>query len=136
MSVIAIDCDGTIMTHEYPKIGKDIGAIPVLKRLIKNGHKLILWTMRSDNKLAEAVEWLEQNNVTLTYINRNPTQLEWTNSPKIYAELYIDDAAAFCPLKSDRILSRRPFVDWVVMEQWLEDHGYFNHENEITTIEL
>ena len=45
---IAIDFDGTCVTHEYPNIGKDIGAIPVLKQLVKDGHKLILYTMRSD----------------------------------------------------------------------------------------
>lgn len=40
---ICIDFDGTCVTHEYPKIGKDIGAVPVLKRLIETGNKLILF---------------------------------------------------------------------------------------------
>ena len=44
---IAIDFDGTCVTHDYPEVGKDIGAVPVLKRLIDAGHKLILHTMRS-----------------------------------------------------------------------------------------
>jgi hypothetical protein len=35
------------MTHDYPKIGKDIGAVLVLKELIDNKHQLILFTMRS-----------------------------------------------------------------------------------------
>ena len=43
---IAVDFDGTCVTHEYPKVGKDIGAAPVLKKLIKEGHQLILHTMR------------------------------------------------------------------------------------------
>ena len=30
------------------EIGKDIGAVPVLKELVENGHNLILFTMRSD----------------------------------------------------------------------------------------
>ena len=47
---IAIDFDGTCTTHEFPKIGKDIGAVRVLKRLINNGHNLILFTMRSDRR--------------------------------------------------------------------------------------
>ena len=46
--IIAIDFDGTCVTHEFPKIGKDIGAIPVLKELTNKGHKLILFTMRSN----------------------------------------------------------------------------------------
>ena len=44
--VIAVDFDGTCVTHAFPKIGEDIGAVPVLKRLVKAGHKIILYTMR------------------------------------------------------------------------------------------
>ena len=44
---IAIDFDGTIVEHRYPEIGREIPfAIETLKRLIKDGHKLILWTVR------------------------------------------------------------------------------------------
>jgi hypothetical protein len=41
---ICIDFDGTCVTHEFPNIGKDIGAIPVLKRKIlqsQTDHLLI-----------------------------------------------------------------------------------------------
>lgn len=34
--IIAIDFDGTCVTHEYPNIGRDIG--PVLRKLVENGH--------------------------------------------------------------------------------------------------
>jgi hypothetical protein len=50
MAIIGIDFDGTVVTHDFPKIGKDIGAVPVLRKLVDNGHKLILFTMRSDIK--------------------------------------------------------------------------------------
>lgn len=46
--IIGIDFDGTVVTHDFPKIGKDIGAVPILRKLVENGHKLILHTMRSD----------------------------------------------------------------------------------------
>ena len=46
--IIAIDFDGTCVTHEFPKVGKDINAVPVLKALVENGHQLVLFTMRSD----------------------------------------------------------------------------------------
>ncbi len=46
--IIAIDFDGTCVTHAFPKIGKDIGSVPVLKALTEQGHKIILFTMRSD----------------------------------------------------------------------------------------
>jgi len=44
---IVVDFDGTVVTHDFPRIGKDIGSIPVLKRLAAEGHKLIVFTMRS-----------------------------------------------------------------------------------------
>jgi hypothetical protein len=52
---IVVDFDGTVVTHDYPRVGKDIGAVPVLKELIKNKHQLILFTMRSGKKLDDAV---------------------------------------------------------------------------------
>ena len=59
--ILNIDFDGTVVTHAFPEIGDDIGAVPVLKALVENGHQLILFTMRSDNKdgnyLTQAVNW-------------------------------------------------------------------------------
>ena len=44
---IAIDFDGTIVEHRYPKIGNEIPfATDTLKMLIKDRHRLILWTVR------------------------------------------------------------------------------------------
>lgn len=37
--IIALDFDGTAVTHEYPEIGKDIGAVPVLKELLEKGTR-------------------------------------------------------------------------------------------------
>jgi hypothetical protein len=42
----------------------DIGAAEVLKELVA-GHKLILWTLRSEAALAEAVEWFKENGIEL-----------------------------------------------------------------------
>jgi hypothetical protein len=112
--IIAIDFDGTCVTHEFPKIGKEIGAAPVLRKLIESGCKLILFTMRSDivnptgtdnelhlesgNYLTEALNWFKDNNIPLYGVQTNPTQHTWTTSPKAYAQLYIDDAALGCLL--------------------------------------
>lgn len=134
--VIAIDFDGTCVSHEFPKMGKDIGAIPVLKRLVAAGHKLILYTMRSNQEtvhtldkeiagisghfLLDAVKWFEDNNIPLYGVQRNPTQFHWTNSPKCYAELYIDDAALGIPLI---YTDTRPYVDWAAVTLLLEKQG-------------
>src|SRR6266576_447443 len=97
--IIAIDFDGTCVTHEYPRIGKEIGAGPVLKKLSDAGHQLILWTMRSGITLNSAIKWFENKGLPLYGVNTNPTQCEWTQSPKCYAPLYIDDAALGAPTK-------------------------------------
>lgn len=117
---IAVDFDGTCVTHEYPNIGKDIGAVPVLKKLTDSGHKIILNTMRSGDKLKEAMQWFVNNNIPLYGANENPTQKSWTESPKVFANLYIDDAALGCPLTFDHAVSSRPFVNWVMVEEILE----------------
>ena len=120
---IAIDFDGTCVTHDYPRIGKDINAVNVLKKLVANGHKLILNTMRSGKELKEAINWFKENDIELYGANENPTQKRWTNSPKVYAHLYIDDAALGCPLKMDLSISDRPFVDWEAVSCLLKDNG-------------
>ena len=127
--IVAIDFDGTCVSHEFPEVGKDIGAVPVLKELVEKGHQLILWTMRSDREalnptgddfiidvrgtfLTDAINWFKDNQIPLWGIQRNPTQTNWTTSPKVYAQLYIDDAALGCPLKLDPNISKNSFVDW------------------------
>ena len=115
IKTILTDFDGTVVTHEFPKIGKDIGAIPVLKELIANGYKLILFTMRSDFKgntyLTDAVNWFKQNDIPLYGIQSNPTQHIWTTSPKAYGQIMIDDSALGCPLIYPEN-NLRPYVDW------------------------
>lgn len=117
---IAIDFDGTCVTHEYPYIGKDIGAIPVLKKITDKGHRLILFTMRSGKKLDEAVNWFKTNNIPLYSVGYNPGQGNWTSSTKCYAQLYIDDAGFGCPLLFNDQLSERPFVNWKAIEDYFD----------------
>jgi len=119
--IIAIDFDGTVVTHEYPRIGKDIGAVPYLKRLTDNGHKLILFTMRSGNELEEAKKWFAERNIPLYGINENPDQ-NWTTSPKPYAHLYIDDSGLGVPLKKEQGVSKT-FVDWDKVALYLKAYN-------------
>lgn len=121
--IIGLDFDGTCVSHEFPYVGKDIGSLPVLKKLVANGHQLILWTMRSNNHrgnfLSDAVNWFSSNEIPLWAIQTNPSQVSWTSSPKAYCEMYIDDAALGCPLKYDSSISSRDFVDWKKVEEIL-----------------
>lgn len=64
MATIAVDFDGTIVTHEYPKIGTEIPfAIETLKMLIRDHHRLILWSVREGHLLQEAVDWCKERGV-------------------------------------------------------------------------
>jgi len=134
---ILIDGDGTAFSHEFPYIGNDIGSVPVLKKLTDNGHKLILFTMRSHRHffhadgttrdcLQEAIDWFAKNDIPLYGIQTNPTQKDWTDSPKAYGQLMIDDTAVGCPLKIDKKISQRPFVDWEKVEELLTIKGLIN----------
>lgn len=137
---IVIDFDGTVVTHDFPKVGNDIGAVPVLKELIANGHRLILFTMRSDivnpkggdaeihlesgNYLTDAVDWFKSAGIELFGIQTNPTQHTWTTSPKAYGQIIIDDAALGCPLTYGfPIAHQRPFVDWIKVRKWFVEMG-------------
>ena len=132
--VIAVDFDGTCVTHEYPRVGQDIGAVPVLKKLVENGHQLILNTMRSGHELGEAVDCFKTNEIELYGVGYNPTQARWTTSNKCYAELYIDDAGLGAPLSimktknddGDELPYGRPFINWNVVEEYLTNMGLIN----------
>lgn len=115
--IIAVDFDGTCVTHAYPKIGDDIGAASVLRAMVARGDKLILHTMRSGKTLTAAIEWFTANGIELYGVNENPDQNTWTTSKKPYAELYIDDAALGAPLK--RPMTGRPYIDWAAVAQML-----------------
>lgn len=92
---IAVDFDGTIVEHEYPKIGKPIPfAIDVLKKLqYEEHHMLILWTVRAGTLLDEAVEYCKNKGLEFYAVNKNfPEEtLEPGISRKIVADIYIDD---------------------------------------------
>lgn len=133
--IIAVDFDGTCVKHAFPEIGEDIGAAPILRLLVHRGHKLILFTMRSDvdapksddpsiiaepgDYLSAAVKWFEDNNIHLWGVNCNPEQHTWTGSPKPYAHIYIDDAALGVPLINKP--GERPYVDWVMVHYMLHN---------------
>ncbi len=120
---IAIDFDGTCVEHDYPAVGMDVeGAVDTLRALNKRGHRLILYTMRSGEKLEAALKWFKERKITLWAVNRNPEQEEWTESPKVYADIYIDDSALGCPIMFiDGV--RRPVVKWAKVRSQLEFDG-------------
>ncbi len=134
--IIALDFDGTVVKHRYPEVGEDIGAVPVLQALQKNGHQFILFTMRDNhsnhrNCLKEASDWFAKNHINLIGINCNPWQKSWTDSTKVYAPMYIDDAALGAPLKRDTP-NERPYIDWGKCVDMFADMGLLSDEQAST----
>jgi hypothetical protein len=91
---IAVDFDGTIVEHIYPKIGKPMPfAFETLKELQKLGHDIILWTYRAGKELDDAVKFCRKNGLEFYSINCSypGEELDNKTSRKIYADIYIDD---------------------------------------------
>lgn len=93
--VIAVDFDGTIVTHEYPRIGKEIPfAVDTLKRLQQNPDiLLVLWTVREGKELQEAVDYCKNKGLEFYAVNKNyPEEKRNMYEPrKLKADLFIDD---------------------------------------------
>lgn len=93
--IIAVDFDGTIVKHRYPEIGEEIPfATEALKMLIRDRHRLILWTVREGKLLEEAVEWCRERGVEFYAVNRDYPEEETAHngfSRKLKADLFIDD---------------------------------------------
>lgn len=125
---VAIDFDGTIVRHAFPEIGEPIAnAKETLYRLYDAGCELLLFTCRgyyqekNINYLAAAKKWLRQNGYPpFAAYNYSEWQADWTNSPKLYADIYIDDKMLFCPKLENGD------IDWVKIEQELERLGVFS----------
>ena len=88
--IFAIDADGAIVENAFPKIGKEIpGAIQTMSDLQEGGHKIILWTVREDPELAEFLGFLATRGFSPDAVNKNIQK--FSSSPKVYADIYIDD---------------------------------------------
>ena len=74
--------------------------------------------------LDDAVKWFSDNGIPLYGIQTNPTQKHWTESPKAYGQIIIDDANIFAPLIYPE--KGRPFIDWERIRVELIRLGYID----------
>jgi hydroxymethylpyrimidine pyrophosphatase-like HAD family hydrolase len=94
MLKIAVDFDGTIVENKFPSIGKPmLFAFETLKALQDRGFLLILWTVRKDKELDEAIEFCRKNGIEFYAVNANypEEQFDTEVSRKIVADIFIDD---------------------------------------------
>ena len=96
MATIAVDFDGTIVEHRYPRIGEERPfATETLRMLINDHQRLILWTVREGHLLQEAIDWCHERGVDFWAVNRDypEEEVEKNNhfSRKLKADYFIDD---------------------------------------------
>lgn len=94
--IIAVDFDGTIVEHKYPRIGKEIPfAIATLKKLQEERNLLILWSVREGALLEEAIQFCRERGLEFYAINNDHPEEErgenYSCSRKLRADLFIDD---------------------------------------------
>ena len=97
--IYAFDFDGTIVTNEYPKIGRPIvEVVNMIKEIKKNGDYIVLNTMREGEDLEMAIAYCKRLGITFDAINDNLPHMKefYKNNPrKIFANYYIDDHNLF-----------------------------------------
>ncbi len=101
--ICVIDFDGTIVKHDFPRIGEPLPeAFKVMKELKAAGWVLILWTCRENDGhkinrqyLKDAVDFCKENGVEFDGANETPMEFEFrpegTLRRKVYGNVYIDD---------------------------------------------
>lgn len=92
---IAVDFDGTIVTHAYPNIGKPIPfAIETLKKLQREDMcQIILYTCREGKLLDEALLYCRERGLEFYAVNAAfPEETpDMRVSRKLDADVFIDD---------------------------------------------
>ena len=129
---VAFDLDGTILEYHPGMANKGIfgppipGMISEMRKLMKNGWKIIIWTCRGNSP--ELQEHLKKCNIPYDEINVNTSFAH--ESPKIYADVYVDDRSIGYRGDSrglaNRIMAFRP---WYKYEK--DDKGKLGRTNRI-----
>lgn len=95
--IIAVDFDGTLCENAWPGIGEArAGVIDYVLGQQMTGAKIILWTNRRGEKLAEAVKWCAARGLAFDAVNENlPEIIErfGGDTRKVFANEYLDDRA-------------------------------------------
>lgn len=129
-SYIALDFDGTCVDEAYPNIGEEVpNCISSLKKLEKLGYKFVLVTLRSGDKLTEAVEWLKQRGISISSKYLNPYQFMVTTSTKCFAKYIIDDTCVNIPTIHP-VGFKNKCVDWETVVEIIENDSKDNTQFE------
>jgi 8-oxo-dGTP pyrophosphatase MutT (NUDIX family) len=119
-----LDFDGTVIdAADWPAIGEPLPyAIETLQQLVapkenKPKNHIVVWTMRGSNNNTAIREFFAKHNLPIYAINCHKIQWEWTNSPKLYADYFIDD-------RSIGVKKIGHNLDWKWMQKELKKLGF------------
>lgn len=110
--IIAVDFDGILCKDKFPEIGEpNYEVISFVRELIDDGHEVVLWTCRVDQRLVEAVEWCHDRGLHFCAVNDNAPsnkakyEKEYPNGTrKVFADVYMDDKSAeFMAVSSSKV---------------------------------
>lgn len=115
--VLAIDLDGTLLKYDGWKgdahYGEpNPGMKEVLEKVRAAGWTIVIWTTRGGDGAIR--NHLAKHQIPFDYINKNPHGPP-SSSPKIFADVYLDDRAirfeGSTTGLADRILSVKPWFE-------------------------
>jgi hypothetical protein len=115
--VLAVDADGTLLEYDGWKgeahYGKPIaGMVEVLQKVRDAGWIIVIWTTRGSQGALR--NHLAKHKVPFDHINKNPGGPP-SSSPKIFADVYLDDRAIRFEGETDgladRILTAVPWFE-------------------------
>lgn len=114
--IIAIDFDGTVVNwRNYPFVGAPLPyALETIKDLKALGHTIILNTVRCRDSLELAKNFFDGHGIQLDGYNVLDGQRAYSHSPKINADVFIDDKGLGCPL------DKNGYVDWLKVREYFE----------------
>lgn len=143
--IIYLDFDGTVVEHEYPKMGRcNYGCFEIIKKLQDAGHEIILNTFRSEcnnDTLKQALSLINEKafmlikdrskrdefnlipiKSTKAKIDPAPWDIE---SYKFHDVMFIDDISSGTPLKK-ACMVKGFMVDWDELDKRFEEAGIYN----------
>lgn len=92
--ILAVDFDGTLTKEDnYPDIKEPNTELIEFLKKNRNKFQLILWTLRVQDNLKNAVDWCEKQGLTFDEVNDNlfDIKVQGCYSRKVFADYYIDD---------------------------------------------
>lgn len=94
--IIAVDFDSTLC--HYPTIinPKDIErCIKLVKRAQSIGAYVVLNTASHEDRYLELIDYCTQLGIRVDDINKTPIKMPYSDTKKVYANIYLDDRAGF-----------------------------------------